>query len=94
MPAEGWVETWPSIVLALTVGLGVVVGLATRLSVGTRREGLWRCGFLTALGLVGGTTLAMLVFVPQLWLAPAWGLAIMVLLATCDFGSSRQAEAW
>lgn len=94
MIAEGWVETWAYVALVVTLSVGVAAGLATRLSMGTKLEGVWQYSFLGSLGLVGGTTVAVLVFAPELWLAPAVGLAVMILVATCDFRPSRRAEAW
>lgn len=92
--AEGWAENLVYLLLAVTVGVGLAAGMATRLSIGTRLEGVWRYGFLGCMALVGGATVAALIFAPELWLAPAVGLAAMILLATCDFGPSRRAEAW
>ncbi len=92
--AEGWAENLVYVLLAVTVAIGLAAGMATRLSIGTRLEGLWRWGFFGSLALVGGATVAVLIFAPELWLAPAVGLAGMILVATCDFGSSRRAEAW
>jgi|GEM_PF-5243868 len=93
MVAEGWLETWAYVVLAITVGSGVAAGLATRLSIGTRLEGVWQYGFLGSMGIVGGTTVGVLIMAPELWLGPAVGLALMILVATCDFGASRRAAA-
>lgn len=80
--------------LAVSVGLGLAAGLATRLSVGSRLEGVWQYGFLASMAVVGAATVGVLIFAPELWLAPAVGLALMILLATCDFGTSQRAEAW
>lgn len=91
---EGWAESFLYVLLGVTVVIGLAAGMATRLSIGTRLEGVWQYGFLGSLGLVGGTTVAVLIFAPELWLVPAVGLAAMILVATCDFGSSRRAEAW
>lgn len=92
--AEGWLENLLYVLLAVSVGLGLAAGLATRLSVGSRLEGVWQYAFLGSMAVVGAVTVGVLIFAPELWLAPAVGLTLMILLATCDFGTSQRAEAW
>lgn len=67
---------------------------AARLSVGSRRQTVCQSIFFFCLVVVGGVMVASLGLAPCFWVFPAFTFSVMVLMATCDFGRSRQATAW
>lgn len=74
-------------VLVLTAGL--LSGLATRVSEGSRHQTACQVAFLICLGVVGCTTVLCLGGQPGAWLGSGATLSVMVLTVTCDFSRSR-----
>lgn len=73
---------------------GLASAWAARLSQGSPRQASWQRLFFGWLAVVGGATVFALRLGPVCWLASGATLAIMVLIATCDFSRSRQATVW
>lgn len=80
--------------LFATLVLCFVSACAARLSVGSRCQRLFQSLFTGCLLLVGVLTATSVTISPNLWVLPAATFALMVLMATCDFGRSRRVAAW
>jgi hypothetical protein len=74
---------------ALVLILGLLSGLAARVSEGSRHQTACQAAFLLCLAMVGITAIFSLGGAPGAWLGSGATLSIMVLTATCDFSRSR-----
>jgi len=84
-------ETTVLVCLGLMQLVGLISGLAARLSAGGRFQAPCQWLFIVCLILVGGSTVFSLGIAPGWWLGSGATLAVMVLIAVCDFGPSRRA---
>lgn len=82
------------VVLVALLLIGFASACAARLSVGLRCQTAYQVLFFCCLLVVGGLTVASLGLSPSFWVVPAIVFSMMVLLATCDFGRSRQATVF
>lgn len=78
------------VVLIALLLIGFASACAARLSVGLRCQTVYQGLFFCCLVVVGGLMVASLGFSPSFWVFPAIVFSVMVLLATCDFGRSRE----
>ncbi len=76
------------------LALGMASACAARVSVGSCWQFLCQLVFTVCLLLVGLVTALTLTLSPNFWVVPAATFSLMLLMATCDFGRSRQAAAW
>jgi hypothetical protein len=70
--------------------IGLISAWLARVSEGTRRQTASHAFFFVCLGIVGLATAAGLAIGPGYWLTSATTLAVMILMAICDFRSDRQ----
>ena len=72
--------------------LGVVSAWLARLSEGSSHQSRFQWLFFLSLVVIGATTTGCLLFSPRHWLAPAFTLAIMILVVVCDFSRAQRPE--
>jgi len=82
------------VVLVALLLIGFASACAARLSVGLRCQRVYQGLFLLCLLMVGALMVASLGLAPCFWVIPAIVFSTMVLLATCEFGRSRQATVF
>jgi hypothetical protein len=83
------------LVLGMIQLFGLVSATIARLGEGSRCQTLCQRVFLVCLGLVGAATAVSVgLLAPGAWVACGATLALMVLMATCEFGRTSQATAW
>jgi hypothetical protein len=73
---------------------GVLSAAAARLSEGSPCQAASQWVFFVALSVVGTATGVALMVGPGVWVACAACLAVMVLTATCDLRTRREAATW
>ena len=73
---------------------GLVSAAVARMAEGSRRQSLCQRIFFACLGLVGLATALTVAVASGIWILSAGTLSLMVLMATCDFGSQGRAAAW
>jgi hypothetical protein len=71
--------------------LGITSAWMARLSEGSAFQTVTQRVFFTTLLLVGAATVVALAVGPGAWVACSATLAVMVVMAICDFGTSREA---
>jgi len=78
-----------AVVLSLVLGfsqlLGLVTALTTRLSEGSKYQGLFQFFFLAYLALMGAATMVALAIAPGAWLGFGATCSLMVVTAITDF---------
>ena len=81
-----------SIVLGSSQVLGLAIALSTRLSEGSRLQGVFQTLFLFYLALIGGATIVSVAVARDVWLGFGVTLSVMLVTAVSDFRQPCRAE--